>query len=229
MPGSDADALARGFSPDPPVPGAPFALYVSTMLNSRRFFSRLAVLFALAATLVPGALAQPAADVQALLQERDREIKAILGPSGDISAERQTELRDVVNGVIDFHRMAEASLGANWKDLTTEQRDRFVAAFAGTVRAQSLANLDLYRADVKYEGVQVDGRNAVATTRATRDKVSSAVTYDLYRTADGWRVVDFAIDDVSTVEGYQRSFSRVIRKHNFDRLLASLEKRAARG
>ena len=201
------------------------------MLNSRRPFARLiarlAALFLLVAA--PAAFSQPAADVQQLLQERDREIKSILGPSGDISAQRQAELRDVVNGVIDFHRMAEAALGPHWAGLSTEQRDRFVAAFAGTVRAQSLANLDLYRADVKYEGVQVDGRSATATTRATRDKVSSEVTYDLYRTADGWRVVDFAIDGVSTVDGYQRSFNRVIRKHDFARLLDSLEKRAARG
>jgi phospholipid transport system substrate-binding protein len=195
------------------------------MLNSR-LFARLAALLLFVA---PAAFAQPSAEVESLLKERDREIKAILGPSGDVSAERQAELRDVVNGVIDFHRMAEAALGSHWADLSTEQRDRFVAAFAGTVRAQSLANLDLYRAAVAYEGVEIDGRTATATTRATRDKVSSVVTYDLYRTADGWRVVDFAIDDVSTVEGYKRSFDRVIRKHDFARLLASLEKRAARG
>ena len=196
------------------------------MLNTRLFIRLAALLLFVAA---PAAFAQPAAEVEQLLEERDREIKAILGPGGDVSAERQAELRDVVNGVIDFHRMAEAALGSHWAGLTTEQRDRFVAAFAGTVRAQSLANLDLYRADVVYEGVEVEGRTATATTRATRDKVSSVVTYDLYKTADGWRVVDFAIDDVSTVAGYKRSFNRVIRKHDFARLLSSLEKRAARG
>ena len=200
------------------------------MLNSRRLFARLAALLFLAAPAwVPAASAQPAAEVKQLLQERDREIKAILGPKGDVSTERQAELRDVVNGVIDFHRMAEAALGQHWTGLSTEQRDRFVAAFAGTVRAQSLANLDLYRAAVTYDGVEVDGRTATATTRATHDKVSSEVTYDLYRTADGWRVVDFSIDGVSTVAGYQRSFNSVIRKHSFDRLLSSLERRAARG
>ena len=200
------------------------------MLNSR-LFARLAALALLLAApaWAPAASAQTAAEVKQLLQERDREIKAILGPQGDVSAERQSELRDVVNGVIDFHRMAEAALGQHWAGLSTEQRDRFVAAFAGTVRAQSLANLDLYRANVKYEDVEVDGRTATATTRATRDKVSSEVTYDLYHTADGWRVVDFAIDDVSTVAGYQRSFNSVIRKKGFATLLTSLERRAARG
>jgi phospholipid transport system substrate-binding protein len=40
-----------------------------------------------------------------------------------------------------------------------------------------------------------------------------------------WRVVDIVLDDVSTAEGYARSFQTVIRKRGFDALMTSLNKK----
>jgi phospholipid transport system substrate-binding protein len=43
----------------------------------------------------------------------------------------------------------------------------------------------------------------------------------------GWHVTDVSIDDVSTVEGYARSFQSMIRKRGFDALMQRLREKLA--
>lgn len=190
----------------------------------------LALLVALAAA--PPAQAQ-AAEIEQLLRERDRQIKAILGPSGEPTGAQRERLRAVINEAIDFEAMAQTALGPFWNEFTPAQRARFVERFAAVVRQQSLADLELYRARVAYEGVTVTGNTAVARTVATQDGRRARVDYHLHRVGGQWRVTDIVIDGVGTAEGYARSFQRVLRRdgptRGYERLMESLERRLERG
>jgi len=192
---------------------------------------RLSALLALFALLIAAPASAQSGDIEQMLRERDAEIKAILGDGAPNDAQRD-RLRAVVNDVIDFKAMAQGALGPYWSDLTTAQRAEFVEAFGGVVRAQSLADLDLYRARVTYGDVDVNGTTAVAHTMARSGDVDAAVVYDLAKQGDTWYVTDIRIDGTSTVGGYANSFQRVMKRQGveagYERLMTSLQRRLER-
>ncbi len=189
----------------------------------------------LSALLLAGVLALPAQaqsadreqEIRQLLEQRDREIKTLLGDSQSLTDAEREELKALINGLIDFRAMGRAAPGPHWADLTPAQREEFVDVFADVVRAQSLADLDPYRAQVSYESIEVEGDNAHVETLATYEGERIPVAYALVYEDGQWRARDIIVDRVSTVGGYERSFQTVIRKRGFGALMESLrEKRA---
>lgn len=174
------------------------------------------------------AAAQPqseAAEVRQLLDQRDGEIKKLLGNKKKLSDAERQNLKDVVNNGIDFEGMGRFALGVFWSDITPRQREEFVEVFSEIVRAQSLSNLDVYRSKVTYKEVTVEGDSAYVVTSTVYKDVPTDVDYVLVRKDGRWRVQDIILDEVSTAEGYARSFQTVIRKRGFDALMASLHKK----
>lgn len=202
------------------------------MLNRSLSLVLALLAFAFVATFAVAPASAQSGEIQQMLRQRDAEIKSILGPSGTPTAGQREQLRDVVNGVIDFEAMANQALGPYWSDLSATQRAAFVDAFGGVVRAQSLADLDLYRARVSYGDVEVDGNTAVAHTTARSGDVNAEVDYALAKKGDDWLVTNIVIDGTGTVEGYANSFQRVMRRQGaeagYERLMQSLRNRLAR-
>ena len=168
---------------------------------------------------------QRAEEVRALLQERDREIKRVLGSGDAYTAEQREQLKDVVNSGIDYEAMGRTALGPFWTDITPAKRARFVDVFGSIVRNQSLSNLDVYRSSVTYEEVDVEGDSARVVTATVYKDVPTEVVYVMGFEDDQWRVQDIILDDVSTAEGYARSFQTVVRKRGFDALMESLTRK----
>lgn len=166
-----------------------------------------------------------AAEVRQFLEQRDQEIKSLLGNKKTLTAAEREDVKDVVNAGIDYEGMGRFALGTFWSDLTPNQREEFVQVFSEIVRAQSLSNLDVYRSDVSYQTVTVEGDSAYVVTSTVYKDVPTDVDYVLARTNGQWRVQDIILDDVSTAEGYARSFQTVIRKRGFDALMTSLHKK----
>lgn len=190
----------------------------------------LATLFLL---LVAGGISGPAAaqsqagatEVRQLLEQRDQEIKRLLGNKTSLSQAERNELKDVVNRGIDFEGMGRYALGPFWTDLTVDQRAEFVDVFSEIVRTQSLSNLEVYRSRVAYENITVDEDSAYVVTSTVYRDVPTDVDYVLSRKNGEWQVQDIILDDVSTAEGYARSFQTVIRKRGFEALMSSLHKK----
>jgi len=174
---------------------------------------------------LPGAAQSTSDEIRVMLEERDANIKALLGPEGDVSDGQREELQHLINGVINFREMGKEALGPFWKDLSAEEQDEFVRVFSEIVRHQSLSDLDVYRASVTYDAISVDGDSARVTTTTIYDEIPVIVEYELLRTSGEWTARDIILDDVSTVGGYSRSFQTVIRKRGFDSLMTSLNKR----
>jgi len=169
--------------------------------------------------------------VRDLLEERDDEIKDLLGPKGtEYTQEQRDRLKDIINGIIDYRAMAKQALQVTFDTLSTEQRTEFVDLFSTIIRDQSLNKLDIYRADVKYERINVEDSSATVITLAQLEKVRTPVSYEMK--FDGynnkWVVIDMIIDDVSTAGSYQRQFQNIIRKKGYSSLLETLRKRAAK-
>lgn len=157
-------------------------------------------------TMIPVMAQTSAGDIQSMLETRDDEIKSILGTTEDVSDDAKEELKELINGVIDFRAMGQQALGEHWDGLSEDQQIEFVDVFATIVRSQSLADLDVYRSTVTYDDVVVDGTSASAVTTTTYNDVPTEVVYDMHLTGSDWKVTDIVLDEVSTAGGYARSF-----------------------
>jgi phospholipid transport system substrate-binding protein len=166
-------------------------------------------------------------EVRRMLEQRDQQIKELLGPEGtEYTEEQRQELMDIINEVISYRDMAQHALQDTWDSLSAEQRDEFTEVFAKVVRDQSLNSLDIYRADVVYESFEVNGKNVTARTIATLDNVRTPVIYEMTKRDGEWIVIDMSIDSVSTADSYRRSFQRIISRRGYDALLDNLKRRA---
>ena len=167
--------------------------------------------------------------IRDMLNERDDEIKELLGPEGtSYTNEQRAELKEIINGVIDFRSMAKYALGDTFTEISEERRERFVDLFATVVRDQSLNRLEIYRASVEYEEITVNGDEASVSTVAQLENVRTPVGYEMDRRDGEWIVTDFSIDGVSTAESYNTQFQNIIRQRGFDALFDSMERRASR-
>jgi len=197
---------------------------MSTKLYS--FFCRGVVLATIFSALAGPAFAQKTADaIRTMLEQRDRDIKTLVGTSDKLSADVKEKLRDEINDVIDFRAMGREALGRQWDRLSEEQQEDFVDKFSQVVRAQSLANLDVYRAKVTYDDITVGDSTAHVVTTTTYKDTPTKVEYDLRFNGADWVATDIILNEVSTVGGYSRSFQSLIRKKGFDELMTKLNER----
>lgn len=202
------------------------------MKLTRLFIYFFISLMAWVSCLVPAAIAQKdSAAVRELLEQRDKEIKNLLGPEGtEYTQEQRQKLKDIINGIVDYGSMARFALQNTYDTLTTDQRQEFVDLFSTVVRDQSLNRLDIYRADVKYNSISVTGDSAVVNTTVQLENVRTPVTYEMYYNGSEqqWFISDMIIDDVSTAGSYRRQFQSIIRQKGYYTLLKTLRKRANR-
>lgn len=169
--------------------------------------------------------------IKQLLEERDQQINELMGPKGtEYTQEQREELKNIINEIIDYEAMAQYALQETYDTLTTEQRTEFVDLFSTIIRDQSLNNLDIYRADVTYNSIEVNGDSAEVNTVAQLENVRTPVVYHMeYDKEEGqWVVTDMIIDDVSTAGSYRRQFQNIINRKGYDALLETLRKRANR-
>ncbi len=166
-------------------------------------------------------------EIRTLLEERDQQIKDLLGPRGsEYTQEQRDELRDIINDIIDFGSMASYALGATWAEIDQDLQEEFVSLFATIVRDHSLNRLDIYRAEVTYEEILVENSKAEVKTTAQLDNVRTPVGYTMEKQDSEWMIVDMIVDGVSTRESYHRQFQSIIRQRGFDALLDNLRRRA---
>jgi len=165
------------------------------------------------------------ADIRQMLEERDREIKSILGGDKEYTHRQRERLQELINGVVDFRAMAQTALGPHWDTLSTDRRDKFVSVFRDVVRAQSMSDLGVYNSDVTFDQITVQGDSAYVRTVTTYEGAQTPVEYVLSRKEDGWYAEDIIVDEVSTAESYARSFQSVVRKRGFAALMESLRKK----
>jgi phospholipid transport system substrate-binding protein len=164
-------------------------------------------------------------EIRQMLEARDQQIKDILEGREDYTAEQRTELKALINGVIDFAVMGQRALGPHWEDLSAEQQEEFVAVFRDVVRAQSMSDLGVYNSKVTYDQIDVHGDSAFVRTRTKYEGRTTPVEYVLQRREEEWRAEDIIVDGVSTAEGYARSFQTVVQQRGFETLMKSLRKK----
>lgn len=201
-------------------------------MKPQKLFIYLLVCFLIWGSQVQAVNAQrDSAAVRELLEQRDEEIKDLLGPEGtDYTEEQREELKDIINGIVDYGSMAQFALQTTYDTLSSDQRQEFIDLFSTIIRDQSLSNLNIYRADVTYDTISVEGDSAYASTTAQLENVRTPVDYKMFYddSEQQWFITDISIDEVSTAGSYRRQFQSIIRKRGYDALIDILKERVDR-
>ena len=165
-----------------------------------------------------------------LLKARNRTVEKILQDSGDdVSDSTREELKDIINGIMDFREFCKIALGKHWKDRTEQEKQDFVNVFQQLIRNSSVKKLGVYKADrMDYEEPEINGLKAKVLTVAYKKRKQVEILYKMHKIDDQWKVYDMEIDGVSTARNYRESFYKQISKSSYlemyNKLVNKLEK-----
>lgn len=177
----------------------------------------------MAQVVPPDVLARNTTNEVIEIVKRDREIR-----SGN--AQKIYELVDAkVLPHFDFRQMTQLAVGRNWAQATPEQQQRLVAEFrALLVRtyAASISSVADYKIDFKPLRMRPGDTDVTVSTEVSRPgSTPITIDYRMERQADGWKVYDVLVDNVSLVTTYRNSFNSEVRKGGIDGLIAALARR----
>lgn len=171
-----------------------------------------------------GATMQSPVDV---IRSRNESVVEIVSAAGDeVSDETREQLKDVINGFIDFDAFSRRALGRYWDERTDQERSEFVSVFRQLVRNSSVRKLEVYQADrVEYQEPEARGENVRVTTVAYRGNRSVEIVYIMQQVAGEWKALDVVVDGASTTRNYRDSFYREIRRSSYEEMYAKLVRR----
>jgi phospholipid transport system substrate-binding protein len=185
------------------------------------------VLFALAAGAPSVAGAADAAP-DALVKTTVSEVLSVIKQSKDKRALHDLAEKKVLPH-FDFRQMTQLAVGRSWREASPEQRKKLEDGFRGllvstyttalTETATSDAKVDVKPAVVKPDQTDV----TVRTVAKQSGRQPVAIDYRMNRTADGWKVYDVVVENLSLVNNYRGSFNSEISRSGIDGLIKTLE------
>jgi phospholipid transport system substrate-binding protein len=190
----------------------------------------LAILLATLA-VVGAAWAGPPTDA---VKARQTELfKLLEKPSDDANQKKVAALLDEL---LDYDRLAEATLGSEWATLKPEQRTEFAGLLKQLVRKAYEKNLRKILAyNVEYVGEAPAGEKTFLVKTLAKHKTDAreepiSVDFKLSeRVAGKWLVVDIVTEEVSLVESYRSQFVKIVKKDGFAALITKMKDKLAKG
>ena len=147
---------------------------------------------------------------------------------------RKDLVRKIILRSFDFDTMAKDALGpSQWKGMTKSQQTEFKSVFEDLfVESYLRLVLDFLKKEkIEYgEERQSQGKRLVKTI-IHRQEDRIPVDYYLISSGNRWAITDVTIEDVSIIENYRKSFSRIIRQESLNGLLKKmrLQQKATQG
>ena len=169
------------------------------------------------------------------LERADRSIEDLLGrrvPDWSPEADAvQWHVDSILAGLLDYERIARASLGADWDRLTADQRSAFLRALSGLTNRAFVSGITRSDVQLRFGSETVFGPNAsVMVTARVRGRTSEAdqqIEYRLVQREDRWLIYDVLVGGVGLVDSYRAQFARMIQRDGaaglIDRMQRKLE------
>jgi phospholipid transport system substrate-binding protein len=189
---------------------------------------RPALLATLIALAITGGAATLRADNSPLqsTQEFVNQALKIMADKQTPVADRERQLRQVIEPVFDFTEMAREALGPHWRGLKPDQRKDFAEVFKGFMETAYLSKIGDYsgqRVEFVKQSSLGAGYAQVSSNIVQSGRAPIPVNYLLEQTDGSWKVYDVTVDNISIIQNYQNQFNRVINEKGFDKLLADLK------
>ena len=132
----------------------------------------------------------------------------------------------VINSVTSFATMSRNVMQWLPSTLTTADKSRFDAVFQKLLRVSSVKKAGRYRArGFRYLGQLYRGGGAVVRTQALYKTDTVALNYTLRRVGGKWKIVDYEIDGIGTVDNYRKMFRILFRRKNIDSVISLLKRK----
>ncbi|RWX49286.1 phospholipid transport system substrate-binding protein [Candidatus Electrothrix marina] len=132
----------------------------------------------------------------------------------------------IVSERFDFREMSKRVMGKQWRTLSPEQQDQFIALFTKLLQYVYINQVDDYL-DKKIEFIDQRirrDRAEVKTLLVGEDK-TIPVSYIMLLEKDTWMAYDIVIEGVSLIRNYMEQISTVLRDEKFAGLISMLEKK----
>lgn len=146
-------------------------------------------------------------------------------------AENKSELYAVIDKILlprfDRRYAAQLVLGKHWRTANTEQRDRFIDAFYGSLLrkyADGVLEFDNDKVELlPFRGDESKARITVKSTVLLEDGTKVPVNYGLVRRESGWLMFDVTIEGISYVRNFRTELNSEIQAKSLDAVIARLE------
>jgi phospholipid transport system substrate-binding protein len=198
-------------------------------MRSRRPFVALALVLALAVTLLTGRWAEAGVPTDQLKAQIDRVIKALEDPElkkEGRAKDRRAAVRKIANDIFDFSETARRSLGRHWQGRTAAERDEFVQLFSDLLERSYISKIETYGGEkIAYNGDSVEGDQAKVQTKLITKGGGSEIPieYRMHKVGDRWLVYDVVIEGVSLVANYRTQFNKIIQTSSFKELMNKMK------
>jgi phospholipid transport system substrate-binding protein len=181
--------------------------------------------------LLPVALrAEEAVDEPLKILKKNTETIRELVLKSKTEEEMQDNVKDLMDQFVNFREFGELSLGSKWKTLTEEQQKIYLVQFRELLQRTYLRRFKpgkefavKYRSETRFNKQRVRGE--IQTTIISGD-VEADVDYR-FSNADGWKVYDMVVDEVSIMRNYRKSFLRILKKDGFEALIEKMKKKTS--
>lgn len=143
-------------------------------------------------------------------------------------SEKRRELRQLAEPDFDFTGMARSSLGFRWRDLSPDQKTRFVQLFTAFIEDAYLNKIQDYSGEtIEFVKAAQTSTNAVEVYSKVIKKKTNPIPLDfmLRRSGESWKIYDLEVDGISIIANYRNQFARVISRQGFDQLLVELKEK----
>ncbi len=141
----------------------------------------------------------------------------------DKHAARRDKIRGAIEKRFNYQQMVMRSLAKAWNDRTPQEREEFIALFKKLLENSYASKIESYSNEkINYIDEVVKGKYALVKTEIVRKDSTIGVDYKLIQDKGQWLVYDFIVEGVSMIRNYRSQFSKIIRKHSYQKLVEKL-------
>ena len=195
----------------------------------KRLFAFLCAAFASAAFTAPSFGATGAGDTapDALVKSTADEVLSIVRTNKDKKVLRDLAEKRVLP-YFDFRAMTQLAVGKYWREASPTQQKALEDAFRTLLVNTYTASLNVAatgKEAVEVKPAESSGKSdvVVRTVVRTASRQAVPVDYRMTKGADGWKVYDVIVENLSLVTNYRSSFASEIQRSGIDGLLKALE------
>lgn len=172
-----------------------------------------------------------AQDPNSVIQSAADELAAGLDGQKDILAEDKEALYELIDSVLlprfDRRYAAQLVLGRHWRNASTEQRERFIDAFYGSLLrryAEGVLEFDQDRVEIlPFRGDLEKQRTTVKSMVSLEDGTEVPVNYGMVNRDSDWLMFDVTIEGISYVRNFRTELNSEIQATGLDAVIARLE------
>ena len=189
-----------------------------------------AVAVILIATALPAWAEDPSLAPDVLVRQVLADVLAAIknAPSGDREGREKALVlaKQKILPHVDFERMTRLAVGRAWRSADARQREALVAQFSSLITRTYSVAIDAYDGhETQVDPVQLSPGDNDLIVRSRFRKSGAPpveVNYAMGKSAQGWKVYDITVENVSLVITYRSQFSEEVVRSGIDGLIRSL-------